>query len=352
MGGRVPYGYRLIDTTIHGVRTSMYVQEPEEAENIRIMYEMYQDPNVSYGDIMRYFDTHNILYRGRKFNRIGVSTYLSNPVYVMADQSVFEFYQNQGIRIINDESDFVGTNGCYYYTGQNISRNPNENSAYIVIAPHMGIVPADVWLNCLVKHLQNKEIQPARKVTNSWLAGKVKCGVCGYALTRKWFKGHLYSYFYCSRKRNAGDCVGCGKIHGEELENDIYLKIVKKLSEFETLLASGQVKGNPKLSALQGELREIEKAIENLINSISSFEPAVIAYINEKVTILDKRKQDLLKAIKEMSVTVLDVGQISMIKEYMSKWHDLSMDDKREICNALIKTIRATAQEVVIDWNF
>ena len=40
MGGRIPYGYRLVPTTIGGVKTSMYEIVPEEAAVIRLMFEL------------------------------------------------------------------------------------------------------------------------------------------------------------------------------------------------------------------------------------------------------------------------------------------------------------------------
>ena len=43
MGGRVPYGFRLIPTTIDGVKTSMYEINTEEAEQVRLIYELYSN---------------------------------------------------------------------------------------------------------------------------------------------------------------------------------------------------------------------------------------------------------------------------------------------------------------------
>ena len=52
----------------------------------------------------------------------------------------------------------------------------------LVLAPHEGIVPSDIWLTCRKKLMNNMKIQSARKATHTWLAGKIKCGNCGYAL--------------------------------------------------------------------------------------------------------------------------------------------------------------------------
>ena len=52
----------------------------------------------------------------------------------------------------------------------------------LVIAPHKGFVPSDIWLRCRKKLMTNTTFQNGRKARNTWLAGKIKCGKCGYAL--------------------------------------------------------------------------------------------------------------------------------------------------------------------------
>ena len=51
MGGRMPYGFTKTDTVIDGIKTSMYVPVDEEAEQIKLMFSMYQKPENSLGDI-------------------------------------------------------------------------------------------------------------------------------------------------------------------------------------------------------------------------------------------------------------------------------------------------------------
>ena len=41
MGGRVPFGFELVETTIDGIRTKMYKPIEEEAEVIRLIFSMY-----------------------------------------------------------------------------------------------------------------------------------------------------------------------------------------------------------------------------------------------------------------------------------------------------------------------
>ena len=45
-----------------GINTKKLVVNPEEAANIRLMFEMYAQPTTSYGDITRYFAEQGILF--------------------------------------------------------------------------------------------------------------------------------------------------------------------------------------------------------------------------------------------------------------------------------------------------
>ena len=46
--------------------------------------------------------------------RTFLSQLLRNPVYAQADLELYEFFKSQGAAIVNDASDFAGTNGCYH----------------------------------------------------------------------------------------------------------------------------------------------------------------------------------------------------------------------------------------------
>ena len=46
--------------------------------------------------------------------RTFLSQLLRNPVYAQADLELYEFFKSQGAAIVNDASDFAGTNGCYF----------------------------------------------------------------------------------------------------------------------------------------------------------------------------------------------------------------------------------------------
>ena len=60
MGGKAPYGFHTEPIKIDGINTKKLVENPEEAEQVKLMFEMYAEPGTSYGDIVRHFAEHGI----------------------------------------------------------------------------------------------------------------------------------------------------------------------------------------------------------------------------------------------------------------------------------------------------
>lgn len=140
-----------------GINTKKLVMNPDEAEHIRLIFEMYADPKTSYGDITRYFAEQGILFYGKELIRPTLAQMLRNPVYVQADLDVYEFFKSQGTIIVNDAADFTGTNGCYLYQGRDVKacKKNNLKDQMLVLAPHEEIVPPDKWLACRKKLMGN-----------------------------------------------------------------------------------------------------------------------------------------------------------------------------------------------------
>lgn len=350
MGGRVPYGFKRVPSMIQGIQTSKYEVVPEEAEQIKLLFQIYADPHASLGAIVKYFQEHGILKRGKHWDRVRMTEYLRNPIYVRADQAIYEFYKNQGTIIVNDASDFIGTNGCYLYKGPDAKgRKSNDlENQILVLAPHEGFIPSDIWLKCRVKCLNNRQIQPGRPIVHTWLAGKIKCGNCGYALSRKLYKNRNVIYYLCTNRMNSRGCIGCGTIHAPELEALIYRQMCEKLKEFETLHSENQLR-MPQTYAIETELAKTEDEIQKLVTRLTDANEVLSTYINEKILELDTQKKDLLK---QLSIRNSETpSSTKQIRGYLKNWEKLSVDDKRLVVNALIEIIHATSERVEIKWK-
>lgn len=297
---------QLEPTTVEGVRAKMMVPDPAAADHVRLMFEMYAEPGTSFGDMSRYFEENDIKVHRKSLFRPFLSQQLRNPVYAQADLELYEFFKSQGAAGVNDAADFAGTNGCYLYQGRDVKEDKDRSlkDQILVIASHEGLVSFDTWLKCRKKLMANITFQNGRKARNTWLAGKVKCGKCGYALkvTRN---PSGYEYLRCNKRSDHKGCPGCGTLRKAEFEQFIFTAMGEKLWDFKHL-RGGEEKANPKLTAYQVELAQVEAEIEKLLDTLSG---------------------------------------------YLDDWENISFEDKRKATDGLISSISATSEYVKIEWK-
>lgn len=349
MGGKTPYGFRTEPIRIDGINTKKLVRNDQEMAHVRLMYEMYAEPETSYGDIVRYFSEKGI----RDFSRASLACILCNPIYVQADLEIYEFFKSQGTNIVNDVADFSGLNGCYFYRGRGKkgATKHNLDGHTLVLAPSVGEIPSTLWLKCRRKILANVSYQPGRKATNTWLAGKIKCGRCGKALKAEHSNGRWY--FRCSKRSDNKSCPGAGTLRISETEAFIFQQMQAKLAPLTTL--NGRldvVRKNPLLTAAQVELTQVMEEIDRILNSLIGASPVLISYANSKIEALDNQKQALIKKIAELSADEVSSEQINAISGYLNTWNDVSFDDKRKVLDLIVSSIHVTDEKIEIKWKF
>ena len=355
MSGRPPYGYNLEPIVMDGIRTKRLVADPEKAEQVKLMFEMYARPETSFGDITRHFTEKGITFNKGELQRATVSVILRNPVYAQADLEMYEFFKSQGAEIVNDAADFAGINGCYLYQGRDVTEGKRSSlkDQILVIAPHEGLVSSEIWLACRKRLMSNTSFGGSHKAKNTWLAGKIKCGRCGAALMYTYnAERREKQYFRCRRHMDNKTCEGVGGVlQVPVLEESIYSEMAKKMTAFQTLTGGNPAKANPKLTALNVELAQVEAEIEKLIDTLTGANRTLLAYANTKIEELDAKKQSLIKAIADMSAEAVSPAKIEQLSGYINNWDNISFDDKRAVVDGLISQIRATSESIQVEWK-
>ena len=77
----------------------------------------------------------------------------------------------------------------------------------------------------------------------------------------------------------------------------------------------------------------------------------VISYVNENVAGLDNKKKRLLSEIEKLKETRKHSHKYEELFDVMSKWDELSFDDKRGVVALLIKRINIFTDRIEIEWN-
>lgn len=353
MGGRVPFGFELKETLIDGIRTKMYEPIESEAEIVRLVFLIYSEPQASLGDVMRYLETHGIKKRdGKLFNRSRLRDLIINPVYVKADYKLYDFFKSQGADIANAPEDFIGINGAYLYSGDNKKRKTVSIAGHtLVIAPHKGLVESEIWIKCRLKCLNNKSVAKPVKAKATWLAGKIKCANCGYALTAKIYKCKTKSdnrYYLCNNKYNGGSCT-FSSLNADIVDKIVFEEMRKKLVEFKTLSKQKQEGCNLQIVKLKIQIDAINKEISLLLDKIAVANETVIQYINNRVASLENEKKELYAQIAAFNND--SKNNAEEISGYMEHWEELTVSDKITVVDALIESIRASNDSIEIKWK-
>ena len=151
-------------------------------------------------------------------------------------------------------------------------------------------------------------------------------------------------------EQRISDRPGCGKIRKEEFEQFIFSAMQEKFKDFQ-ILHGREEKVNPKLTAYQVELAQVEAEIEKLLDTLTGANATLLAYANKKIEELDTRRQTISKAIAELSVETISPQQIKKLSYYLDNWDSIDFDDKRKAADGLISTIKATSDRVQIEWK-
>lgn len=358
MGGRVPYGYKLEPFLLDGKRTSRYVVEPSEAEIVKLVFSMYAEPQTSYGDIVRYLIKQGIKNMRAKdgvWDRNRLSDMVKNPVYVKADLDVYRFFKDQGTFLHNSPEDYIGTNGCYLYSDKEAGRKSlHLEGQHVVLAPHEGIIPSDIWLKARLKCLNNKQVAKPLKASNTWLAGKIKCGKCGYALTirKSKLKTRTIRYFICSRRMQTNQCEGVGGIEANGFENLVLSEMIEHLKQFETLSNPQKLLENPIIHEINIKIERTSEEIEKLLDKVANADGVLIDYINKRITELDAQINAYRQQLSELApLENQEKYNTAELRDYMLHWDELSYDDKRDVVDQLIVVIKATENSCEITWK-
>ncbi len=350
MGGRIPYGFRLKETVIDGIRTSMYEEVPEESNQLKLIYSMYADSSNSLGDIARYLDQHGIRkLRGSSWSTARLSDMLRNPIYVEADIDVYHFFKEQGADICSPMEAFTGDNACYLYKGEKAAGG--LAGKVLVLAPHRGFIPSGVWLACRARCLESRRMTQTCKPKNSWLSGKVKCGNCGYALTVRKSKTKWGRYFVCSRTGCYGICRGAGcTIYADVLEEHMAKAICEELSGIEKPSKENAAGISSKILKNGLRLERIDGEIEGLLSKVGSADCILMRYINDRISRLDAKRQDLQEENAALAHPRLAEGAEWMVG-LAKKWDHISFEDKQAVVDALIEVVKVADGTVEIKWK-
>ena len=334
MGGRQPYGFELVPTVISGIKTRKLEPIPSEAGQIRYIFEVYAQENVSLRRLM------DILIAegkqplcGSSWTTAKLSAILKNPIYVKADSDVYDYYDRHGVQMVTDVSMFTGEYGAQLYGKTKHKPDaPDWSDMKLVLLTHRGIVEPDIWLRCQRKLEKNKQVNNSLSNNTSWLAGLVVCRQCGHTMTTIKAKvnkaGDERRYFNCTGRSHKKSCSGPRvTIYAEDLEDMIYDCISQKLDELKGASRAAKRADPAEVNELKLKLKAAEQAEQQLLDTMlaGGMNEDLLALANRKATQLKndrlalKRRLDELSGREAETDTVIDLARSWRTADYKRK---------------------------------
>lgn len=355
MGGRRPYGFETVETEIHGIKTKMLDPVEHEIEHIRYIYENYAAEGVTLRGLMDELIENGMMPSDGSWSAAKLSAIMKNPIYVRADNAVYEYYASQNCRIVSDISAFDGLHGVQLY-GKAKHEADDMSDMKIVVMLHEGIISSDVWLMCQKKLEKNRQIGNSASNSTSWLGGKVFCRKCGRIMRavkgsrRK--DGSVTRYFGCTGKSLNRICPGPDvPVYAASLEDAVYTLIGEKLSSLKEVGYRERRAPDEHLNRMKNRLSEIgieeDRLVERMMNS--ALEDDMINLLNGRAKKLREERRVICEKIaesegmREENESVIDLTE---------KWRSASYEEKKAAAGLLIHKIYIGADgDTEVVWN-
>lgn len=376
LGGTTPTGYESEKVSgnykLDGKVRSMYRLNliEEEARKIRLIGAKFLETN-SLTKVETYLLLNNIKTKTNKnFSRLAVREILQNPVYVPANEEIWNYFKNKGVEIFSEKEEFDGKYGVMAYnkTSQNKGNLTCKNDMkdwIVAVGNHEPIFTSHDWIKMQKMIEQNKPKSYRQERSNiALLSGLLRCGDCGSYMRPKTARGLTERgdkkfYYLCQMKENSKG-INCSMKNPQgNLLDEFVCEEVKKLSkdnsEFihqlrrakKTISCDWSLKVD-EIKALEKQINENKKEINSRVDTLAKCEGSIASeYLLSQIEDLHEKNAQVLKKVEELkrqkeSSEVYD-NQFDMIEEMLrsfSKSFDtMSMEHKRNALRLIIEEI-------------
>ena len=302
-GGFAPYGYKLIDSKL--------IVNEEEAEAIRLIYDLYVNQKMGSPSIAKYLDSHGITKKPRAngkcslFNASLITNILDNPVY--CGKIAFGRRVTEKIK---------GTRNDYHQV---------KSDDYIIVdGIHEPLVTQEVWDKAqkirAEKHKKYKRVNKAEKSEHTHLlSGIAVCPVCGAGMyankSTDTVNGKRYTYYYyvCKHrdKTRGYKCDYRKQIKKEKLDSAV-LEVISSLVSRPEYAAQmrGLIKSkvdvssiDEEITALEGRKQHFDNIKSDILSDMNSLDVSDKHYSRRKED-LQKRLYDIYDSLDELEAAL------------------------------------------------
>ena len=294
---------------------------------VKLAFNHYEDDfSMSLGKVARLLENKGYQSRKRKtFDNVTIARILQNPVYAIADETLYKYFKMRKAKILNPIEEWNGTRAAAIVgkrvSNKNTRKYTDLSEQTVYLTNFRGVIPSRQYVKVQERLAQNQQIKRANAPTRmKELAGLLKCAKCEYAI-----KIYNDPKLDCYKNRGLHDCDAQFKsVNFDELRKSIRTKVIEVLKT----LAERVEESERGYKKIEDELNELIEKRENLIEQSlnnGKLERAFSNYIEKLQDQIEQKELQLstYTPIKyeafEMRQIEMELGDIEKAKEVYRK---------------------------------
>jgi len=385
LGGKTPFGFVSEEISFEdaaGKIRKLYqlIQVQEEVEMVRFLFRSF----LEFGSLIKlesFLIKEGITTKkGKHYNLSSLKFILINPVYVVADAIIFDYFTQKGSSIYSEKISFNGLKGIMPYNRTNQSKKTTteqrEQSEWIIaVGKHEPIIDSTTWIETQAIMTKNKD-KSFRKVHSqeALLSGLLKCDICGSYMRPKKNRlradGTKYHYYYVCELKEKSNGAKCNvkNIAGHTLD-EVVTNNLKKLSaesssifeRFDTdklKITNLEEITRKNIDDIKSKITTNEGHINKLLTSLGEANDTIASkYIINQINTLGAEIKDANELLDNLesqlkSNHVADINLLLMkaaLKEFATLGDDTPITKKRRSIRGIIETARWDGENLKID---
>ena len=266
-GGPAPYGFKNARTEKNVPTLERIETEIEVVQNVYALYNGTAHLSLNAIGTWLYDEGYRTR-KGGRFTSTTLARMLQNPVYVTADQELYNFFRTRKIQFLNEPEEWDGTRSACIVAKKNgnqfIRKYEDMSEQTIYLSNIKPVVPSHLYIDIQDRLLKNEQFKRANSPSAlEELAGKLKCAKCGHAIKAYSRSTTLRPYLSCHGKTVLRLCdLSFKDVDFYDLQENVGMEIQKYLDN--THLKKQQKLEENKV--LSDQKNELENQLKNLID--------------------------------------------------------------------------------------
>ncbi len=296
LGGTTPTGYvseSATQVTIDGkTKKACHLKlVPQEISLVKMIFHVFlQTESLTKTEtylLQNGYRTKN----DNRFTRFALKGILSNPVYLIGDETAYQYMVDQKVDLFAMPGEFDGIHGIMAYNrtlqqpGKAHQTRPMEE--WIVsMGKHEGVISGADWVKAQTILLRNRTKGYRRPRSHvALLSGLLRCNQCGDYMRPKMSQRvngegePIYTYLCATKERSHSQCCDMKNANGNLLDSLIVAEM-KALSDEKSHFNQSMMQAQKELFGKDGayaqdlegvktQLAENEQAISNLVKTMA-----------------------------------------------------------------------------------